>query len=311
MSMDNPVSESSALNTDSAAAAFAAILNPEVPEEKQEETAEAPVEEVKAEESQDETPEGESESEPMVTVKIDGKEVEIPLKEALNGYQRQADYTKKTQEVSNERREVEAEKARVQQERAHYAQNLQRLQVEVENSLQQQQQIDWQRLIDENPQEALRQQHLFQERQAKLQQVYSEQQRLAAINQAEAQERHASFLQQQQAELLAKLPDWKDEAKAKAEKTALKEYLLASGYESKDVDAVSDHRAVLMARKAMLYDQMISKAQVAAKKVQSVPKIEKPGTGMNPGLDKRGSAFQRLGKSGSIDDAAAVFASLL
>lgn len=306
--MDNPSTESTSLNLDSAAEAFASILDPQPVEE----TAE--VEEEKKPEAQEpeaKAQEPEQESEPMVTVKIDGKEVEIPLKEALNGYQRQADYTKKTQEVATERKEVEAERERIQAERNHYAQNLNRIQAQLESGLQEQQQIDWQRLIDENPQEYLKQTHLAQSRQAQLQQVYAEQQKLAAITQAEAQQRHVSFLQQQQEELLAKLPDWKDEAKAKAEKTALREYLLSQGYKEQDVAAVADHKAVLMARKAMLYDQMISKANAAAKKVASVPRIEKPGTGVNPGIDKRGAAYQRLGKSGSIDDAAAVFASLL
>lgn len=306
--MDNPSTESTSLNLDSAAEAFASILDPQPVEE----TAE--VEEEKKPEAQEpeaEAQETEQESEPMVTVKIDGKEVEIPLKEALNGYQRQADYTKKTQEVATERKEVEAERERIQAERNHYAQNLSRMQAQLESGLQEQQQIDWQRLIDENPQEYLKQTHLAQSRQAQLQQVYAEQQKLAAITQAEAQQRHVSFLQQQQEELLAKLPDWKDEAKAKAEKTALREYLLSQGYKEQDVAAVADHKAVLMARKAMLYDQMISKANAAAKKVASVPRIERPGTGVNPGIDKRGAAYQRLGKSGSIDDAAAVFASLL
>ncbi len=39
-------------------------------------------------------------------VKVDGKEVEVTLKELRDGYQRQADYTKKTMELAKERREV-------------------------------------------------------------------------------------------------------------------------------------------------------------------------------------------------------------
>src|SRR6478609_2022523 len=34
---------------------------------------------------------------PTVTVKVDGKEIEIPLDEALKGYSRTQDYTRKTQ----------------------------------------------------------------------------------------------------------------------------------------------------------------------------------------------------------------------
>lgn len=36
----------------------------------------------------------------VVTVKVNGEDVTVPLKEALSGYQRQADYTRKTQELS-------------------------------------------------------------------------------------------------------------------------------------------------------------------------------------------------------------------
>lgn len=39
----------------------------------------------------------------MVTVKVDGEEVTVPLSEAIQGYQRQADYTRKTQELAQER----------------------------------------------------------------------------------------------------------------------------------------------------------------------------------------------------------------
>lgn len=42
-----------------------------------------------------------------VPVTINGEEVNVPLKEALSGYQRQADYTRKTQELSEQRRQVQ------------------------------------------------------------------------------------------------------------------------------------------------------------------------------------------------------------
>ena len=37
------------------------------------------------------------------TVKIDGREERVSLNELQNGYQRQADYTRKTQELASER----------------------------------------------------------------------------------------------------------------------------------------------------------------------------------------------------------------
>lgn len=311
--MDNQATESGALTVDSAADAFSALLSaPDqaIPEPSVdtdiEEKEKKPEEPHQAEEVS-----GKPEAEQMITIKVDGKEIEVPLSELKNGYQRQSDYTKKTMEVAEQRKAAEQQAAQAAQERNAYSQNLQKMQVQLEVALGEQQKIDWQALIDSDPHEYLKQQHLAQQRQAQLNQNYSEQQRIAAINQAEQRQSFESHLKHQQEELLAKLPVWKDEAKAKAEKAALRDYLLEQGYDAQTVSNVADAKAVLLARKAMLYDQMVGKANAAAKKVQSIPKVERPGAGATPVMDKRSAAFQRLGKTGRVEDAAAVFAQFI
>lgn len=42
-----------------------------------------------------------------VPVRVDGEELLVPLAEAVQGYQRQADYTRKTQEVAQQRQELQ------------------------------------------------------------------------------------------------------------------------------------------------------------------------------------------------------------
>lgn len=42
-----------------------------------------------------------------VRLPVNGEEIEVPLSEALAGYQRQADYTRKTQEIAEQRKEVQ------------------------------------------------------------------------------------------------------------------------------------------------------------------------------------------------------------
>jgi hypothetical protein len=65
---------------------------------------EAPIEEAEPEhEYFDPTEFGEK----YVKVKVDGEEISVPLNEALQGYQRQASYTKKTQELAAQRQEAE------------------------------------------------------------------------------------------------------------------------------------------------------------------------------------------------------------
>lgn len=314
--MDNPSSESStsALDTNQAAAAFAELLEPKEPEKKEPETPEpeSPEAEAEAPESEAEGDEPQDDDDPLVTIKIDGKEVEVKLSELKNGYQRQADYTRKTMEVSEQRKQAEAEYQKAHQERQAYAQNLQRMQAQLEGALQEQQSINWQQLLESDPVEYLKQQHLYQQRQAAWQENQQRQQQLTAVQQAEAQKLQASYLSQQQEELLAKLPDWKDEGKAKAEKAAIRNYLIEQGFDDQSVNNVSDAKAVLMARKAMLYDQMVAKAAAATKKVATLPtKVERPGVEASKGLDRRATAYQRLSKTGSINDAASVFASFL
>lgn len=46
-----------------------------------------------------------------VVIKVDGEMVEVPLSEALAGYQRQSDYTRKTQELSKQKQDVQTASA--------------------------------------------------------------------------------------------------------------------------------------------------------------------------------------------------------
>lgn len=70
-----------------------------------------------SEEGQTTEPEPENKApEPqMYTVKVDGQELQVPLEELLNGYQRQADYSRKTQALADERRQLQAQMAQYQQ----------------------------------------------------------------------------------------------------------------------------------------------------------------------------------------------------
>src|SRR5689334_2167984 len=189
------------LNTNSAADLIASMLDPtEVPKEPQ---AQEPVNEEKPNEepanpdaAPDDKPEGTEADDPIVTIKIDGKDVEVKLSELKNGYQRQADYTRKTMEVAEQRKAAQAENEKAQQERQTYAANLQRMQVQLEVALQEQQQTDWQKLIEENPQEYLRQMHIAQARQSALHENYAAQQKLQSQVQAEQEQHRQAYLKE-------------------------------------------------------------------------------------------------------------------
>jgi hypothetical protein len=302
-----------ALNEYSAAEALGDFLEPP----KQEETPQPDTElDTPAKAEPEAEPVEAQEADDGVEIEVDGKPVKLTkaeLAEAVKGQMRQADYTKKTMEVAEQRKEAQAEKAQALAQREQYATALQQQAAVLQAALGEQQKTDWNALLDSDPVEYLKQRNLFEQRQAALGQSVQQLQVIDQQRQAEAQENRSRFLSQQQDELLAKLPEWKDEGKAKAEKEALSKYLKDFGYSKDEVDGVADHRAVLMARKAMLYDQMVSKAQATAKKVQNLPqRVERPSVGeANPNLDRRSQAYQRLNKSGRVEDAASLLSSFL
>lgn len=310
MSLDTPASPESnaSLSVRDAAALFGA--EPQEPATKEAEPAkveaEKPPEATQADPEAETVDEATAEPE-KVTIEVDGKTVELTKAELADAYKnglRQADYTKKTMEAAEQRKAAEAESSKAREERQKYAQGLQEAQIVLQTQLQEQSQIDWQKLLETDPVEYLKQQHLSNERQARLRAIQGEQQQLHAKNQSEQAQQMRAFLQAQQEELLAKLPEWKDEAKAKQEQSAIKQYLKTQGLEDAQIDNISDHRVVLLSRKAMLYDQMMSKASAAAKKVSALPqKVERPGVADTNPTDGRTVAMKRLAKSGSVLDA--------
>ena len=111
----------------------------EEPEDKEEKEPEQAVE---AEQPEQEDQPTEDTDDPTVTVKIDGKEVEVKLSELKNGYQRQADYTRKTMELSEQRKAVEIETQKARYERQQYADGLQQQAALLQAQLQEQNQIE-------------------------------------------------------------------------------------------------------------------------------------------------------------------------
>lgn len=81
-------------------------------------------EESEADEVDEEEAEEEEEDESTVKLKVDGKEIEVKLSEALNLAQQGMDYTKKTMAVAEERKAVTEERARVSEVRQRNEQAL-------------------------------------------------------------------------------------------------------------------------------------------------------------------------------------------
>jgi hypothetical protein len=253
----------------------------------------------------------EEQEQPQVfSVKVDGKEVEVTLDELQKGYSRTQDYTRKTQQIAEARKQTEAELQAVRAEREQYAQLLSALESQVQQVAQPN--IDWDRLYQEDPIEWVRQREVMRENQEKAAAIQSEQQRLSQLSQQEQAQFMQQKLQHEQEALLAAIPDWKDVKKAQAEKALLVEFGQKIGFTPEELKSVVDHRAVLMLRKAALYDQMMSKRGNIKPVTNNGPRPAKPGAaGRVSSSTESVRAQQRVAKTGRVDDAANAIFQLL
>jgi hypothetical protein len=253
----------------------------------------------------------EEQEQPQVfSVKVDGKEVEVTLDELQKGYSRTQDYTRKTQQIAEARKQTEAELQAVRAEREQYAQLLSALESQVQQVAQPN--IDWDRLYQEDPIEWVRQREVMRDNQDRAAAIQSEKQRLTQLSQQEQAQFMQQKLQHEQEALLAAIPDWKDAKKAQAEKALLVEFGQKIGFTPDELKSVVDHRAVLMLRKAALYDQMMSKRGNIKPVTNNGPRPAKPGAaGRVSNSTESVRAQQRVAKTGRVDDAANAIFQLL
>lgn len=272
--------------------------------------ADASSDETDPEQSEEEGDSEEEEQPQVFTVKVDGKEVEVTLDELQKGYSRTQDYTRKTQQIAEARKQTEAELQAVRAEREQYAQLLGALQAQVQQAAQPQ--VDWDRLYNEDPIEWVRQREVMRENQEKAAAIQSEQQRLAQLSQQEQVQQRQALLAQEQEALVAAIPEWKDAKKAQAEKAMLVQFGQKVGFTPDELKSVIDHRAVVMLRKAALYDQMMSKRGQIKPVTNNGPRPAKPGAaGRVSSNTEAMRAQQRLAKTGRVDDAADAIYKLL
>jgi hypothetical protein len=242
------------------------------------------------------------------TVKVDGEEFEVTLDELRDGYQRQADYTRKSQSLAEQRKAYEANLQAVQNERQQYAQVLEQMSQNQNYELQRFENIDWKELKDDDPMEYMEKRLEYQEAKDKITQLNNERARVQQQSQQEFNEIVTQKVQQE-AELLAKaLPEYSEPGSTL--KTDLRNYALSLGFPANEIDSITDHRVVLVLHKAMLQDN----AAKGVKKVKVAPKVVKSGTPQTKSQRVKKVAQvkrERLSKTGHAKDAADVFLDLI
>ena len=287
----------------------------EVEEEAPESEEEGQAEEETEEEVEEEEFEVVAEEDLKYTIKVDGEELEVGIDELKNGYQRQADYTRKSQALAEQRKETEAiqsERMQLEQERQMYANGLQMLQEQQSAKLNEFNSVDWESLKTEDPYAYMIKKEEFRDAQEKVQSVAQQQQYVQQEQMQQQQAAKAEFVRAEYARLVEALPEW--ENKESTIKKDIRDYAATVGFRPEEIDQLADHRSVLVIQKAMEYDKLTKKVAPKKKAVKKVPKVQKSGRG-NSKEDAATEAIKkkrtRLQKSGKQQDAASVFYDML
>lgn len=250
-----------------------------------------------SEEVEDPTEEAEEESEDepdVITegmIEVDGEKLSVD--EIKLGYMRQADYTKKTQAVAEQRKAAE-------EQTANYESTLNALLTASGADLSRFDNVNWEQAAVENPDqykqakamyEQTKQTHDFIRAQAKEHQQRAEAQQQAAMKESAKESLTV---------LKSTIPNWNNDLYY-----SIGEYATGSlGVTTEEFNEVHDHRMITALYKAMQFDKAKTETQ---KKVKATPKKTLSGKKAEPkDLGKKDNyrkARERLKKSGSMEDA--------
>ena len=262
------------------------------------------------EDGEEETEVEEVEEQPVYRVTVDGSEIEVTQDELINGYSRQQDYTRKTQELANQRKTIEQQSQELQQRDAIYAQLLPKMEAQLKGELVNE--PDWDSLYNDDPIAFVREKQIWDEKKEKLKAAQAEQQRLQQESYAQQQQLIAQQVQEGQQKILEIIPEWKNAEVAQKEKLAIRDYgINVLGYAPQEMDAIYDYRALLGLRNAWLNSKTVEATK--KKPTQKAPaRVARPGTTTRKkSVAPAKRAKQVLAKSGKVQDAAKVFEQFL
>ena len=249
------------------------------------------------------------------TIKVDGEEYEVNLEELKAGYQRQSDYTRKSQALAEGRKENEAiqsERIKLEQERQMYANGLQMLKEQQQSKLQEFKSVDWETLKEEDPYAYMLKKDEYRDAQDKARNAVQQQRIVQQQQSQQESQARAAFVQGQYSQLIEALPEWNDDKSTVKED--IRKFALSAGYAPEEVDQLADHRSVLILKKAMEFDKLTKKVAPKKKAIKKVPKVQKSGRGKvksESANDLSNKKRTRLRKSGTQEDAASIFYDML
>ena len=231
---------------------------------------------------------------------VNGEKIDVDLEELKAGYQKDADYRRKTEEIAIEKRELKAEEDRLKNQYSTKMDDLNSLvatlNAEINNDMNSKE-LD--ALWEEDPTEAAKVDRRIQKRKQTIQQA---QQKLRDHQQAQFQE----ILRDEQRKLHLKHPEIADPIKGATVKSNIVNYLSSKGFSNEDVGRIYDSRMFDVIMDGMNFQKTKSvKPNLVSKKVKPTKFVKSGVKSTKEDMNNRSRLEQikTLKKSGNPKDA--------
>ena len=233
-------------------------------------------------------------------VTVNGEKIDVDLEELKAGYQKDADYRRKTEELAIQKRELKSEEDRLKNQYSTKMDDLNSLVVTLNaeiNNDQNSKELD--RLWEEDPTEAAKIDRRIQKRKQTIQEA---QQKLREHQQTQFQE----ILREEQKKLHLKHPEIADPIKGATVKSNIMNYLSSKGFSNEDVARIYDSRYFDVIMDGMNFQKSKSvKPGLVSKKVKPTKFVKSGIKSTKEELNSktRLNQIKTLKKSGSPKDA--------
>tara|TARA_X000001382_G_scaffold130955_1_gene128161 strand:- start:4546 stop:5517 length:972 start_codon:yes stop_codon:yes gene_type:complete len=285
-------------------------------EEVKEETSQEPVEasgeqeeaveEVQAESNEEETQDQEVQEQPeeeLYTVKADGKEIQVPLKDLLRSYAGNSHIQAKMREQSDFQKKMEAEANALSNQRKDLQAKLDAVE---KNYKSQEMKRPPMELLQTDPIKYMEEIEKFNIHKEEMENLQAERQKLALQENEKAEQQRVAYLQEQGQALVEYIPDLKDAEKADSIKKSMVQTAVQYGFTESDINSIQDARALKLLHDVMLFNQAKSAKDGNVQKSNPRPFIQ-TGAKQSPSANQtkqREKAFQNMKQSGSVEDVA-------
>lgn len=255
----------------------------------------------------DEEDDGGDEEESVFEVVVDGEPVKVGLTEALDGYVRTETFHRRLNELAEAKKVIVAEAANVHTRRSEYIAKLEEAEALLTGIIPQQ--PDWDKLYAEDPAAARKLQKDYEALQSRVNEIRKSREQAQAEASQEEAKNTESYIKSEFQTFLDHNPRIRKQADLVKELNSMKRTALSVGFSEDEVNVVYDSRMLRILQKASKYDRMM------AAKPKPVQQGKRPNgssaVANKAALKNTGKAQSKLRQTGSIEDAAAVFQTLL